>query len=156
MVTYRPFQNSDRQALYYINEEIFSEQRPVMPFTIIAEEEGRVIGYVTAKPIKKGNSEGVLENDLYVGVIAVNESRREEGIGETLLQKVINQYLLWAKETQTRNHFNAYAHIHEKNWPSIELFTSGGFVKERLSDVRYRSENFMGEGQAYLMKKTLP
>ncbi len=108
-------------------------------FHFVAEEDGKILGYVSAIPIDEKTAD--------VESIAVDPSYQGKGIGAALLQEIEG-------EMKSRGFNRSILEVRDKNESSIGFYRKNGYtVIKHLSS--YYHELYMGSRGAYRMQKIL-
>lgn len=108
-------------------------------FSFVAEEEGRIIGYVSALPLDEFTAD--------VESIAVDPGWQGRGIGGILLEKIEEEML-------SRGFTRSILEVRDRNDPTIEFYKKRGYMTVQHMQTYYR-EYFKGSRGAFRMVKVL-
>ncbi len=108
-------------------------------FSLVADDEGKVVGYVTAIPI------GEMTADIES--IAVDPDYQGKGVGGMLLNAV-------EVEIRKRGYMRSILEVRDKNFESIGFYRKHGYIEIEHLDTYYH-EFYRGSRGAYRMEKIL-
>lgn len=172
----REFQEQDRAAIEALNQECFGEERDLMQFTFVAEDEnGRVVGYVSGKPVKENAPSRIPAGSLCIGFIATDPSVRKHGIAQRLIETIeasyneklvkgqifcdgVNGQKKWPNpfdDKIKKGALKVCASVHERNRASLSLFRKLGFLSLRKTDFRYPDDHIFGPGKEVCFEKDI-